>query len=145
MNKRKKRTKERNQALVVSRYNNSKHIIKERKKSEMSSGELKIAEVLKNNGVVFIREYFKAHLYNLKTQHLLFFDFFLPDYNAVIEFDGPHHHKPVYGEEALISQKYKDKRKNRYCEKRNMPILRIPYWQGNNIEVIICKWFDKHF
>lgn len=145
MNTKRKRAKEKKQALVRSVYNNSKHFIKERKKSEMSSGELKIAEVLKNNEVSFIREYFQAHLFSLKSQHLLFFDFFLPEYNAVIEFDGPHHFKAVYGEEALTSQQYKDRRKNRFCKQRNIPILRIPYWHGNKIEEIICYWFDKHF
>jgi very-short-patch-repair endonuclease len=75
----------------------------------------------------------------------LFFDFYLPDYKAVIEFDGIHHFKPIHGMEKLKQQRYKDGRKNTYCRKNKIPILRIPYWQAHEIQAIICKWFDDNF
>lgn len=143
--KEKVNVKKRNRALVKERFKKSQNNIDSRKKSELSVGELKIAEFLKDNGIYFIREYFTKHLYNWKTQHLLFFDFYLPDQKAAIEFDGPHHFKATYGQEKLLQQRYKDGRKNTYCRKNKIKLLRIPYWKGNEIDDIICKWFDDNF
>lgn len=143
--KKKDTVKKRNRALVKERFKKSRQFIDARKQSELSVGEYKIAEFLKNNGIYFIREYFTTYCYNWKTQHLLFFDFYLPDQKAAIEFDGQHHFKPVYGADKLIEQKYKDGRKNKYCLKNGIKLLRIPYWEGNKIDAIICKWFDDNF
>ena len=94
---------------------------------------------------MFIPEYVFKYCYNQKTNHFLYFDFYLPEQNAVIEFDGKHHFKPIYGQDKLIEQKYKDKKKNEYCKRRGIKMLRIPYYCGNDIELIICKFFDYHF
>lgn len=131
--------------LIKETFKRSRKSIKERKQSKMSSGELRIAEFLKDNGVRFIREYYMKTLYNSQSKRLLFFDFFLPDYNAVIEFDGQQHFKPIYGAEKLRCTRHNDSIKNWFCQRQGIKILRIPYYNGSLIEKIICEWFDKHF
>lgn len=49
-----------------------------------------------------------------------------------IEFDGPQHEKPIYGEEKLIKQKESDLKKNEFCHKNNIPLLRIDYHEDDS-------------
>lgn len=65
------------------------------------------------------------------------FDFYLPDYNLIIEFDGQIHYWEVgYGNHDITVAH--DKIKNEYCKSHNIDIIRIPYWDGNDIEKIIA-------
>lgn len=79
------------------------------------------------------------------------FDFYLPDCNTVIEYDGEQHYRPVnfgkwYADELenhfLITQK-RDKAKDRYCEEQHIHMLRIPYWESENIEIIINNHLQR--
>ena len=77
--------------------------------------------------------------------HKLRFDFYLPEHNTFIEYDGQQHYMPVtYGyesEEVLATRFAKiqlyDQLKNEYCQQNNYNLLRIPYWEHKNIEQII--------
>lgn len=112
---------------------------RDRQRSEPSAGEQRIIDFFLSNGVAFIREYYNPKLYNPETGNMLYFDFYVPKYNLLIEFDGIHHFKPVYGEEKLRTQKVKD----RWCRQRNWPLLRISCFEMKDLETIICKAFDK--
>lgn len=76
------------------------------------------------------------------------FDFYLPQYNLFIEYDGQQHFEPVRfhgnnieeNEHAFRITQEHDKIKNNYCEEHNINLLRIPYWEKDNIETII----DNH-
>jgi hypothetical protein len=85
---------------------------------------------------------------------LLSYDFYLPNqqYNFLIEYDGEFHYKPIrnyknepikYAEERLRKQQIHDEMKNEYCKKRNIKLLRIPYWEFNNIETILFSFIKK--
>lgn len=124
---------------------NSRPYRQMRKSAEKSPAEKRIAKFLAENGIKFISEHSFHSCYNRTTNQILYFDFFLPDYNAVIEFDGLHHYKPIYGEKIFRRQKENDGIKNRYCYSRGFPLLRIPCFNSQNIETIICQWFDKLF
>jgi very-short-patch-repair endonuclease len=54
------------------------------------------------------------------------FDFYLPDYNVCIEFDGEHHYKEVWGglKELMIIQKH-DNIKNQYCKDNGIKLHRL--------------------
>ena len=67
------------------------------------------------------------------------FDFYLPDYNMCIEFDGQGHFKPIWGDESFLNTLLHDGMKNNYCRWNNIKLLRIPYWKGNNIEDILIE------
>lgn len=100
-----------------------------------SSGEKRIKEFLKLNNINFIQEKRFDDCRNIKP---LPFDFYLPDYNMCIEFDGQQHYKDV-GFGNYEKTKKHDIIKNEYCKNNNIDLLRIPYWEGNSIENIIVK------
>ena len=62
--------------------------------------------------------------------------FHLPDYNLIVEFDGKHHFDNTGRGDHEITVKH-DKIKNEYCKSNNIDILRIPYWDKQNIEKIL--------
>ena len=79
------------------------------------------------------------------------FDFYLPEYNVCIEYDGIQHFEPTRFnkkmtiEEAndnFIQQKFRDEIKNNYCKNNNIKLLRIPYTEYDNIEKIINKYLS---
>lgn len=94
-----------------------------------SRGESLVAACLDAEKVNYIKEHrFDDCRYKLPLR----FDFYLPDYNAVIEYDGIQHYKPTsfHGEdpdEAYVGIKTRDKIKNDYCRKNNIKLLRIKY------------------
>lgn len=105
-----------------------------------SRGETKICNFLDLHNIVY--EYDKA-LPGCKYQRQLNFDFFLPKpYNMCIEFDGPHHFRVVkYNTKVtdLEDIQKRDQIKNTYCEENGIKLLRIPYWELNNIEKILSE------
>ena len=68
-----------------------------------------------------------------------------------IEFDGQQHFNPdtYFGEseekakEDFERLKRRDNIKNNYCAKNNITLIRIPYWEVNNISVLLDKIFNK--
>ena len=67
---------------------------------------------------------------NKKQTDMLPFDFYLPDYNICIEYDGEHHFRPIEiwgGYEKFLINQENDKIKNEYCESRYIGLLRLPY------------------
>lgn len=100
----------------------------------VSKGEKRIQDVLNCYKIKYI--------YNttIWDDNSLKPDFYLPKYNLVIEYDGIQHFEPIEyfgGEEKLKYQEIKDEEKNTYCEEHNIDILRIPYWNFDNIENIL--------
>lgn len=73
---------------------------------------------------------------------LLSYDFYLPQYNLLIEFQGLQHDKPVEyfgGEEQLKIQQEHDKRKREYAKQNNINLLEIWYYDIDNIESILLQ------
>jgi len=142
--KKKAISKHRIQRLRVrERMKKSKWLVRQRQEADRSAGEKRIEVFLMENNIRFVAEHSTTYCYSRKTNHLLFFDFWLPDHNMVIEFDGIHHFKPIYGDEKLAEQKYKDKTKNQYCRKRGIRMLRIPCFV-KDVEKAICIFFDRY-
>ena len=102
-------------------------------------GEEKIEEILIKKGVYFIKQKkFDGCIYNGDLR----FDFYIPCLNLAIEYDGRQHFEPVDifgGEEGFKITKERDSIKNNYCEENNITLLRIPYWDFDNIEDILDK------
>ena len=99
-----------------------------------STGETKISTFLKEHNVNFEREY---RFNDCKYKYRLPFDFYLPEYNLVIEIDGEGHYFPCHfnnisKDKAVFSFekiKYHDLLKNIYCMENHIDLLRIPYWE----------------
>lgn len=108
------------------------------KKYKFSKGEQEIEKYLVNQNIPYLRQY----IFNdCKDINYLPFDFYLPTLNKCIEYDGQHHYKPVTFngisiEEAEMNHKATikhDKIKDKYCQSKNIELLRIPYYEFDNI------------
>lgn len=97
------------------------------KKCKESRGERVIREFLIKNNIDFISEY---KFPDCKNKLPLPFDFYLPELNICIEFNGAQHYKPVKywgGEVVLKKVKFRDKIKKEYCKLNNIPLIIIRY------------------
>ena len=96
-------------------------------KCNESNGEHKVEEYLIEHDVDYIRQY---KFNDCRNKNALPFDFYLPQYNACIEYDGKQHYEPVGyfgGEESFIYRKQNDEIKTDYCKDNNILLLRIRY------------------
>lgn len=96
-----------------------------------SIGELNIQKILLENNIEFYKEFIFNDLPKRR------FDFYLPQQNRLIEFDGRQHFeftKNWHNSEIEfeLSQR-RDQEKNNYALSHNIPLIRIPYWERDNI------------
>lgn len=105
-----------------------------------SRGEERIKLFLENNNIKFIRE---KKYYNCKDKFLLPFDFYLPEYNLLIEYQGDQHFRSYGkfgGKEKLIKQQLHDNIKREFCSKEENPnLLEITYKEYNLINKILTE------
>lgn len=112
--------------------------------SNISKGEYAIKKYLEDNSIEF---YMQFRFNDCRTTVPLPFDFYLPKYHMCIEYDGEGHYIPirrgnmtdVQAQYILDSIKQRDEIKNKYCDQNEIQLLRIPYWEFNNIDIILNK------
>ncbi|BEU75220.1 HNH endonuclease [Staphylococcus phage phiRNIID] len=66
------------------------------------------------------------------------YDFYIADYNMVIEYHGEQHYKPIKfygGEDRLVRQKNTDLKKKKFVESKGINYLEIPYTLNNQNKV----------
>ena len=106
-------------------------------KCNLSKGEIKISNFLNQNNIEYIpQKTFEGCI----SKRKLPFDFYLPEKNIAIEYDGEHHFSRNYyfgGNEELELSKMRDKIKDNYCKDNNINLIRIPYYDFNEIETIL--------
>jgi len=93
-----------------------------------SKGEAKIAEWLTSNGIKYEVEKSIPEFSNIKK-----FDFYLPDQDLYLEYDGVQHFKPVEqfgGSAQLEVQKQNDLRTNLWCKNNNIKLVRISCFEN---------------
>jgi len=103
---------------------------------KMSKGEEKISEYFKNNSIKFEVQYRFDDCRNIKP---LPFDFYLIDYNILIEFDGEYHYSPRPHKifKRYLTQRKNDLIKNKFCRENNLKLIRIPFWDYDKINKIL--------
>lgn len=107
-----------------------------------SKGERKIRLFLEEHNIVFEPQY---RFVDCRTSVPLPFDFYIDKLNICIEYDGEGHYQPIrrgsitqeQAEQNLIQIQYRDKIKTEYCLNNNITLIRIPYWDFENIESIL--------
>jgi hypothetical protein len=101
-----------------------------------SKGENKIKSHLGEKNIDFYMNY---SFDDCRNKRKLKFDFYLPNYKVVIEYDGPHHFKEnkYFGIGNLEYISNNDNIKNKYCFDNNIKIIRISYWDYNKIDDIL--------
>lgn len=105
----------------------------------ISGGENKIIKTLNEFSIKYD---FQKTFDGCKYKQLLQFDFYLPEFNVCIEYDGKQHYKPIDwfgGEENFKKQQLRDEIKEDYCKNNGIDLLRIPYTEFDNIKEIIIN------
>jgi len=108
------------------------------RKCNQSKGEREIYKLLKEKGVHFLTEHKFDDCRNINP---LPFDFYLPDHNVCIEFDGKQHFisNSYFKHEKFEDRLIRDKIKNEYCHNNNIRLIRISYKETSKIENIISE------
>lgn len=92
-----------------------------------SIGEREIRKYLIENNVIF----FPQHRFkDCRDKNPLPFDFYLPEYNTCIEFQGEQHYKPINyfgGLKNFKEQQKRDKIKFNYCADKQINLIIIKY------------------
>ncbi len=114
---------------------------------KISKPEQLIYQWLTDNGIKFIHQYKYDDLMS-DTHSKLIYDFYLPTYNILIEYDGIQHYKSVskYPVETFERTKLHDKLKNDYAINNNITLIRIPYYTHSIIGQLkseLIPQFDK--
>ena len=118
-------------------------------KCNTTRGERKIALYLDNNNIEY--KHFKQFddLYGLSGYRKLVYDFYLPNNNTLIEFDGAFHFYPITisnnktqekidkAEKEFIKRKQHDRLKDDYALKNNIKLIRIDFLNYKNIYEIL--------
>ena len=114
-------------------------------------GERELYELLSN---MYCKVETQKTYNDLKNKGYLKYDFYLPEYNLLIELDGDHHREKISykskdmtelekylaeieANEKLQDRQYKDKLKDDYAKDNNIPLLRIEY---SNAIIELDKW-----
>lgn len=100
-----------------------------------SGGELKIRQILQKLSINFIEQ---KTFDNLRgRERFLSFDFYLPDKQICIEFQGKQHYQPIEyfgGNKQFTTQQYYDQLKKDYCLNNNIKLIEIPYYNLQDID-----------
>ena len=96
-----------------------------------SRGEYKIFQILKDKNVLFETQKTFPDLLSNKNWRLRF-DFYFPEYNICLEYQGIQHYDSTnkfYSEEG----QERDNIKREYCKNNNIKLIEIPYTDYNKI------------
>lgn len=126
--------------------------------NKLSSGERLIFKFLRDNDIAFEQQKSFDKCKNPKTNRLLKFDFYLPEYNLCIEFQGKQHYEPVIfnnsksnktkeekleeAKKALIENQYRDNIKREFCKNNNIKLLEIKYDQQKQTYDILKEYLE---
>lgn len=106
-----------------------------------SKGEAKIRQALTSRNIKYISQKWFKDLRGIGDNPLSY-DFYLLEYNILIEFQGIQHEKPIDifgGEKQFQIQQEHDKRKRDYAENNNYKLLEIWHYEIDCIDEIIDK------
>lgn len=109
-----------------------------------SLGEERLEKYLKEHNINYIGQYRFGDC--VRKERDMPFDFYLPDLNIAIEYDGIQHYKPVVkfgGEEGFAELKLNDYFKTNYCIEHNIKLIRVPYTEYDSMEEFLNNYFNK--
>ena len=126
----------------------TRHILTCTGKDNCSAGEFKIKFHLDLMLIKYIHDKTFEAL-TLECKQNLRFDFYVPEFKCVIEFDGQQHFRPVnFGgmpdekaQQAFERTVQHDNIKNEFCARNGYDLLRIKYTDYLNVERILYDYF----
>lgn len=100
-----------------------------------SIGEKIIRDILVKNNIKFKQEYTFSDFPRKRYDFVIFND--NDKIQRIIEFDGRQHYESsnsIWEQSSSLSERQqRDKEKNEYALSHNIPLVRIPYWERDNI------------
>lgn len=101
-----------------------------------SKGEEKIISLLLEMQIPFItQKRFETCVFP-ETNRQLVFDFYLPEQNLLIEYDGEQHfHEIKKDRYDFVNLQKRDAYKNQWCVDNNIPLVRIPYYDFDKLTI----------
>ena len=105
-----------------------------------SKGERRIAAILDEIGIFYMQQYFYEDLLDI---NYLKYDFYIPELNTLIEYNGEQHYYPVAfnTEDDMVKEfelrRLHDNMKMDYAYKNKINLLIVPYWEYENIDKIL--------
>ena len=106
---------------------------------KLSKGEFIIKNILDKYNIKYVQQ---KKFDECKNKRPLPFDFYLPDRNICIEYDGIQHFEPIKywgGIPKLNKTQAFDKIRNNFCYKQGIKLIRIPYWEKDNSLIILSN------
>lgn len=110
-----------------------------------SSGEIKLRTILKSKNIKYIQEHIFKDCSYIKP---LRYDFYCPEINTAIEFQGKQHYEPISFssksddeviEEFQIAQK-RDEIKRLYCKEKGIRLIEVPYWEFETMKEYLSQY-----
>lgn len=111
-------------------------------KCNASLGERKIMDILNNLGIDYEKEKTFDGLVSARGGYLRY-DFYLPRYNMLIEYDGEQHFKDFGRFFDYESLKMNDQIKNEFAKEKGIRLLRIPYTKYMDLRHIILNEIEN--
>lgn len=96
-------------------------------KCKISKSEIQIMVYLEKRKIKYEHQKKFKECKNIKE---LPFDFYIPEKNILIEYDGKQHYEPIRkfgGKKGYLEQRMRDNIKNNFCKKVNIELKRIRY------------------
>ncbi|QGJ84982.1 hypothetical protein [Lactococcus phage P1048] len=110
-------------------------------KCNESKGEKTISDILNSLNIKYTTQ---KRFPECKYKHTLPFDFYVYNKKSklLIEFDGIQHFKSIDawgGDNGLKDTQFRDQIKNDFALSKNIPLLRMPYTEQDNIKQILTN------
>lgn len=107
-----------------------------------------------SKGELFIKEYLVKHSISYEAQktfsgckdkHLLSYDFYIPEFNTLIEYQGIQHYKPIefFGKNYFETQNKHDNIKRDYAKAHEINLLEITYRRYN--QSLVSQTLTQYF
>jgi hypothetical protein len=114
-------------------------------RKNISQSETNLSNILSHFGLNYVKQ---KRYSDCRDTCTLPFDFYLSDFDILIEYDGedqyypiPRHNEPETDTiNKFLDRVKKDKIKTEYCRINNISLIRIPYWERDNMEYFL---FDE--
>lgn len=116
-------------------------------KSHVNYKENQVGQLLEQWGYDVI---YQKTFSDCKDKNVLPFDFYLPQFRTVIEYQGEQHYKPIafggtkHAKEKLLYTQKHDNIKREYCKQHNITLIEIPYWEFDNLQSFLFDALVKN-
>ncbi len=109
-----------------------------------SLGERNVRKYLTDKGIVFLQEYRIEDDKYFKNYARV--DFYLPEHNIFIEFQGEQHYgigneELSHGQKTFKEQKKRDDSLRKYAFDKHIELIEVPFFFRNHVKDYLDKYF----